>query len=155
MKYNYFLMYVANKININNDRVKAKPCHDKGYRIYISAEYTVVMEILKKYFSEIKLELRYWYNDNNEVNTNILVSYDEEVFTESQEALEKEFHKHMLEATEESLKYSNLIRRVIWLIRYAQYNQKLIVFEPRNGRSKDMIPDVSNPFFVEEILGKV
>jgi hypothetical protein len=156
MRYNYYMLYIANKINIKNGHLATVGAQDKGYRMYIPIEYGVIIETIKKYFCDVQLDIKsYWSGSTCDLESVIRVVYDENKFEAAENALDNEYRRCCESVVDYSPEYYKCIRNVIWLLRYANHNQKLIIFKPHNGRFKDIIPDVNNPDFVDEILGIV
>ena len=155
MKYNCFMLYIANKINIKDGHLVTVGAHDKGYRMYIPIEYGVIIETIKKYFCDVQLDIKsHWSGSETcELESVFRVIYAENKFEAAEKVLDDEYQRCIKNALEFNAEYYKCIRNVIWLLRYANHNQKLIIFKPHNGRSKDIIPDITSPDFVNEILG--
>ncbi len=155
-KFNYYLLYIVNKINIKDGHLVTGLPHDKGYKMYIPVEYEVIIEIIKKYFCDVQLDIKsYWSRSETcELESVFRVIYAENKFEAAEKALDNEYRSCCESVVDFNPEYYKCIRNVIWLLRYANHNQKLIIFKPHNGRSKDIIPDITSPDFVDEILGE-
>lgn len=152
--FNYYMLYIANNINIKDGHLVTGLPHDKGYKMYIPVEYGVIIETIKKYFCDVQLDIKnIWSHETSEPKSVFRVVYAENKFETAEKALDNEYRSCCESVVDFSPEYYKCIRNVIWMLRYANHNGKLIIFKPHNGRSKDNIPDVNNPDFVDEILG--